>query len=228
MSEKIKSKKFAAVVGMILDLENLIDGEKWLLDRQAAEEWKSNPWNGADTVICKVSPSDPHPSKTYVASPHVVELSWLLDKLAIICSDFVFYGNKHAFYGRLADAANRYLDQRPPAQQNAKDLCFAVAREATRIAEEAYRGELSGVRDEVRIKQIWVNLHPGAGDEGAGVAVYRSAEGRGSPLANERFSFRGKIYRMGETTDLTPEDDHYLHIADYFEVQEKPGEAAAD
>jgi len=227
MPEKIKSKKFAAVMAMILGLGNLIDGGKWLLDRRAAAEWESSPWNGADTGIREVLPSGPHPLKTYVASPHVVELSWLLDMLKIICSDFVFYGNKHAFYGRLADAANRYLDQRPPAQQNAKDLCFAVVREATRIAEEAYRGELSGVRDEVRIKQVWVNLHLGAGDEGAGLAVYRSAEGRGMSLANERFAFRGKTYRMGETTDLTLEDDHYLHIADYFEVQEKPGEAAA-
>jgi len=223
MPGKLTSKKFAAVVAMILDLENLIDGEKWLLDREAAEKWKADPWDGADTVICEVLPADPHPSKIYVASPYVVELSWLLDNLKIICSDFVFYGNKHAFYGRLADAANRYLSQRPPAQQNAKDLCFAVAREATRIAEEAHRGELSGVRDEVRIKQIWVHLHPGAGEDGAGLAVYRSPEGRGSSLANETFTFRNKTYRMGEMRDLTPEDEHLLHIAEYFEVLKKPG-----
>jgi hypothetical protein len=68
MPKRIKSKKFAEVVAMILDLENLIDGEKWLLDRQAADEWKSSPWNAADTVICEVLPADPDPSKTYVAT----------------------------------------------------------------------------------------------------------------------------------------------------------------
>jgi hypothetical protein len=224
MPKKLKSKKFAAIRAMILDLEDLIDGQKWLLDHQAAEEWRSHPWNAAETVICEVLPADPHPGKTYVASPYAVELSWLLDNLKIICSEFVFYGNKIAFYGRLADAANRYLGQRSPVQQNAKDLCFAVVREAMRMVEEAYLGELSGVRDEVRIKQTWVNLHPGASDEGAGMAVYRSPEGQGSPLANERFTFKGGTYRMGETHDLTPEDDHFLHIADYHEVHEGLGE----
>ena len=163
MAKRQRGKSYATIRALIFDLEDLIDGRKWLLDRQVAEDWKSGPWDGADTVICEVLPVKPHPGKTYVASPYVVELSWLLDNLKMICSDFVFYGNKIAFFGRLADAANRYLGQRTRAEQNAKDLCFAVVREAMRIVEEARRGELSGVRDEVRIKQIWVNLHPGGG-----------------------------------------------------------------
>jgi len=227
MPKKLTGRRFAGVVAMLLDLEDLIDGQKWLLDRQAFEEWRANPWDGAETVICEVLPAEPHPGKTYVVSPYVVELSWLLDNLKIICSDFVFFGNKIAFYGRLADAANRYLGQRSPAQRNARDLGFAVVREALRMAEEAHRGELSGVRDEVRIKQIWVNLHPGAGESGAGLAVYRSPESQGSPLAKERFTFRGRTYRMGETADRTPQDGEYLHLADYFEVHEGPGEDTA-
>jgi len=68
MPKKLKSKKFASIRAMILDLEDLIDGQKWLLDHQAAEEWRSSPWDGAETVICEVLPADPHPGKTYVAT----------------------------------------------------------------------------------------------------------------------------------------------------------------
>lgn len=169
-------------------------------------------------VICEVLPPDYRPHYTYVVSPYVVELSWLVEHLKNVCAAFINYENKEAFYGRLGDAANRYLSQRSPTRQNPKDLCFAVVREAMRVIEDAERGELSAVRNEVQIKQIWVQLHPGAADKAAGLAIYWCPSSLGSSLANEQFSFKGKTYRMGETTELIPQEGQVMHMAEYQEI----------
>ena len=141
MARKPNSRAFAAIRALVRDVEDLIDGEKWSLDRKAAREWKENPWAGAGLILCEALPPDPDPDDTYVVSPYVVELSWLVDTLKKVCADFITYRNKEAFYGRLGDAANRYLGQRPPAEVNPKDLCFAVVREAMRVVEDADRGD---------------------------------------------------------------------------------------
>ncbi len=218
MPMKPNSRAYAAIRALVRDVEDLIDGEKWSLDRKAAHDWKETPWAGAGLVICEALPKDPSLQDTYVVSPYVVELSWLVDYLKNVCSAFVNYQNKNAFYGRLGDAANRYLSQRSIAHRNPKDLCFAVVREAMRVIEDADRGELSTVRNEVQIKQIWVQLHPGAAHKSAGLAIYWCPSSRGSSLANEQFSFRGKTYRVGETTELIPQDGQVMHMAEYHEV----------
>ena len=218
MAKKSRSKAYAAIRALVRDVEDLIDGEKWSLDRKAAGKWRKRPWAGADVVVCESLPAKPHSSRTYVASPYVVELSWLIDTLKGACSDVINYSNKEAFYGRLADAANRYLSQRLQVHRNPKDLCFAVVREAMRVVEEADRGELSGIRNEVRIKQIWVQLHPGASKSGAGLAVYWVPASRGSSLAAAAFSFNGKKYRIGESTQQIPRDEQVMHMAEYHEV----------
>lgn len=218
MVKKPNSRGYAAIRALIRDVEDLIDGEKWSLDRKATREWKENPWAGAGLVICEVLPPDYRPHYTYVVSPYVVELSWLVEHLKNVCAAFINYENKEAFYGRLGDAANRYLSQRSPTRQNPKDLCFAVVREAMRVIEDAERGELSAVRNEVQIKQIWVQLHPGAADKAAGLAIYWCPSSLGSSLANEQFSFKGKTYRMGETTELIPQEGQVMHMAEYQEI----------
>jgi hypothetical protein len=218
MAKKPNGRDYAAIRALVRDVEDLIDGEKWSLDRKAAQKWKENPWAGAELVICESPPPDTRPHYTYVVSPYVIELSWLVDHLQHACSPFVNYRNKEAFYGRLGDAANRYLGQRSPGHQNPKDLCFAVVREAMRIIDDADRGVLSGVRNEVQIKQIWVQLHPGASEQAAGLAMYWCPAARGSSLANEHFSFKGKTYRMGETTQAVPQDDQVMHMAEYHEI----------
>jgi hypothetical protein len=88
-----------------------------------------------------------------------------------------------------------------------------------RVIDDADRGELSAVRNEVQIKQIWVQLHPGGADNAAGLAIYWCPSSRGSSLANEQFYFKGKTYRMGETTQLIPQDDQVMHMAEYHEAE---------
>lgn len=218
MAKRPNSKAYAAIRAMVRDVEDLIDGGKWSLDRQAAEEWRQTPWAGAGIVICESPPSSQRSSYTYVVSPYVVELSWLIDTLKNVCSGFIDYSNKEAFYGRLADAANRYLSQRLPAHHNPKDLCFAVVREAMRVVEEADRGELSAIRNEVRVKQVWVQLHPGASETGAGLAVYWMPASLRASLANEPFVFQEKKYRIGESTELLPSGDEVMHMAAYHDA----------
>lgn len=222
MAKQSRNQKYRSIRDLVRGVEDLIDGEKWRLDKVAAQEWKEHPWAGAGTIICEQLPPDACPSNTYVASPYVVELSWLIESLKMACSDFVNYQNKDAFYGRLADAANRYLTQRAPGHVNAKDLCFAVTREAMRIVDEADRGEMSPVRNEVQVKRTWVQLHPGGSDEGAGLAIYSCPISLRSSLANKVFVFKGKSYRIGETTEQFPtlEGDRVTHMAVYHEIGE--------
>ena len=217
MPKRKSPTSFATTRAMVRDVEDLVDGEKWSLDRQAAEAWGERPWAGANVVVCNSLPHEPHPEHTYVVSPYVVELSWLIATLQTVCSDFIVYSNKEAFYGRLADAANRYLSQRLQTHHNPKDMCFAVVREAMRVVEDADRGELSGVRNEVRIKQIWVQLHPGASKTGAGIAVYWFPSSLASSLTNEEFSFKDKKYRIGESTQQIHRGEEVMHMAEYYE-----------
>jgi hypothetical protein len=222
MAKQSRNAKYSRIRDLVRDIEDLVDGEKWLLDKNAARRWKEEPWAGAGTVICERLPTPIRSTDTYVVSPYVVELSWLIHSLQTACRDFVDYQNKNAFYGRLADAANRYLMQRVSTHLNAKDLCFAMLREAMRIVDEASRGELSPVRNEVQVKRTWVQLHPGGSDEGAGLAVYSCPKESLASLANEKFVFKSKSYRIGETTEQFQhsDSDHVTHIAVYHEIQE--------
>lgn len=220
MGKQSRNKKYDIIRDLVHDIENLVDGQKWLLDQEAVRKWRKDPWAGAGTVICEQLPTQVRESYTYVVSPYVVELSWLLESLKIVCRDFVDFQNKDAFYGRLADAANRYLTQRLLNQINAKDLCFAVVREAMRLVDEAARGELSPVRNEVQIKLTWIQLHPGGSEKGAGLAVYTLPLSTRASLANEIFIFKGKSYRIGETTfhSPNPDSDQITHMAVYNEI----------
>lgn len=222
MAKQSRNHKYDKIRELVRDIEDLVDGEKWLLDKKAAGRWKERPWAGAGIVVCERLPDPVRSSDTYVVSPYVVELSWLITSLQMACGDFVDYRNKDAFYGRIADAANKYLMQRPSSQINAKDLCFAVLREAARIVDEARRGELSAVRNEVQVQRIWVQLHPGGSDEGAGLAVYSCPVSSRASLENQEFVFKGKAYRMGETKEQFPssDGDYVTHISVYHEIQD--------
>ena len=222
MAKRRVSKKYASIRAMVRDLEDLVDGEKWTLDTKACAAWKKRPWAGAGTVICDKPPKTPNPDHTYVVSPYVVELSWLFDYLKILCSEFVDFTNKDAFYGRLGDAANRYLSARSSRFHNPQDLCFAVLREAERIVEEASCGQLSGDRNGVEIKRVWVQLHPGGSDKGAGLAVYFLPPRSSVSLLNQKFIFKGATYRMGEVLEKGPTAKGILHMAVYYDAKSRP------
>ena len=87
-----------------------------------------------------------------------------------------------------------------------------------RLLEDAHSGQLSMDRNAVQIKQIHVQLHPGAAPGAAGMAMYRYPASSLSSLANETFTFKGKTYRLGETTYQYPDIDHVIHMADYHEA----------
>lgn len=86
------------------------------------------------------------------------------------------------------------------------------------MVEEAVRGELSAVRNEVRIKQFWVQLHPGGSDSGAGLASYWIPAALRTTLANEPFVFREEQYRVGESTEMIASGDEILHMSAYHEA----------
>jgi hypothetical protein len=56
VTKKPNSKVYAAIGAMVREVEDLIDGGKRSLDRQAAEEWRRNPWAGAGIAICELLP----------------------------------------------------------------------------------------------------------------------------------------------------------------------------
>jgi|694.fasta_scaffold129852_2 hypothetical protein len=218
MSDKSRTDEATRTLALLVGLHDLIDREKWSLDRKAANKAMERPWGGADVIVCHELPEDVDSSQTYVVSPYVVELTWLIKYLQAVCTPLRNFGTKYAFYGRLADAANRYMRERPVAQQNAKDLCFSVLRAAMEMFSAAEQGNFSSVRHEVQIKGIWIQLHPGADPSAAGLAVYRSSD-TVSSLASERFEYQGKTYRIGETVEGASGEDGAVNVAPYHEAQ---------
>ncbi|MFM8292904.1 MAG: hypothetical protein ACKOC4_14565 [Planctomycetia bacterium] len=51
MSKRKRPTSFADIRALVRDVEDLIDGGKWSLDRQAAEEWRRCPWAGAGLAV---------------------------------------------------------------------------------------------------------------------------------------------------------------------------------
>ena len=218
MDERMTPERFASILAMIRDLEDLVEGEKWGLDAKACDRWRRRTWGGADTIICRHAPERSKPHHTYVATPFVVELSWLFNYLKVICSEFVDHMNKEAFYGRLGDAANCYTSQSAPEQSNPKDMCVAVLREAVRIVDDAMEGEFSSNRNETQIKGIWVQLHPGGAERGAGLATYSYPAVQVVSLENDPFTFRGAAYRIGEALQVIPSGSQVMCMAIYYEA----------
>jgi hypothetical protein len=217
MAEKSNKEGPRQTWALLVGLHDLIDREKWSLDRKAANKAIERPWAGADVILCRELPEEVDSSQTYLVSPYVVELTWLIKYLQAVCTPLRNFNTKYAFYGRLADAANRYMRERPVAQQNAKDLCFAVLRAAMKMLSAAEQGDFSSVRHEVQIKGIWIQLYPGADPSAAGLAVYRSSD-TVSSLANERFEYQGKKYRIGETVERASGEDGAVNVAPYHEA----------
>ena len=201
---------------MLRDLEHLVEGQKWNLDAAAIAAWRERPWAGADVVICTSAEQDSSDGDTFVVTPFAGELSWLFDYLKEVCGDLLNYMNKHAFYGRLAHAANQYSASREPRLANPKDLCFAVLRETARMLDEVAEG---GFRDPdtVLVRGVEVHLHADAIRNGTGFATYRYQFDAPVELKGVPFELRGKSYRIGGLFHRTNLDGLVTCVAFYSE-----------
>ena len=106
----------------------------------------SQAWGGADVAITAHPPEpsggdDFYPEPRSVVTKHALELSWLFESLRDIFSPVLDSASKIEFYGRLANAANRYLAKVAVQSHSAQDLLFAVAHEAFAILDEMDEGE---------------------------------------------------------------------------------------
>lgn len=71
-------------------------------------------FEGADVIITHASdPIEPVGGDIVVKTSHAKRLSALIFTLKDIFSTKIDYLNKYAFYGRLAEAANKYLKESP-------------------------------------------------------------------------------------------------------------------
>lgn len=101
-------------------------------------------WGGAGVIITASSRADDSGAggsrDILVLTEHSLELSWCFEQLrdAFCSEDRLDYSSKYAFFGRLAEAANRCLRAHPQASAN--ELCSAVVQEAFAIYDEMERG----------------------------------------------------------------------------------------
>jgi hypothetical protein len=102
-------------------------------------------WQGADVVITDQPAQPPretgfYPPPRTVFTVHARKLSWLFENLADTFMPFLDGASKIEFFGRLANAANRYLDAVPASKHSAPDLLLAVLHEAHAIRDEMEEG----------------------------------------------------------------------------------------
>ena len=130
--------------------ENLIaiakakDSLKSLIKSIQNKEYKGSDylWVGADIAIDKKAPpksTDWWPAQDeYVVTPYCIELSWLFIQLRDIFYEkpLIDFFNKYEFFGRLADAANKYMSSTKDGIGNKLDLLTAVNKEAGIILKE--------------------------------------------------------------------------------------------
>jgi hypothetical protein len=98
-------------------------------------------WGGADVVISRRHPPKMtqqgfYPEPRYVVTDYALELSWLFVALrdAFYAEERLDGCSKIEFFGRLANAANRYLTRTP--NPTAHHLCAAVLHEGFAIYDE--------------------------------------------------------------------------------------------
>src|SRR5271166_4941521 len=106
---------------------------------------RSEPWGGTGIVISATPPqprAEPgfYRDPQYVVTPYARQLSWLFNRLRGAFSDAIDYLSKFEFYGRLADAANRYNIADSTESQSVEGLLVAVLDEAKLMAKEFQAG----------------------------------------------------------------------------------------
>jgi hypothetical protein len=104
----------------------------------------SEPWHGADVLIRNDLPAPQsdsfYPSPRYVITEHVRQLSWLFENARDAFVSLEGYGFwKEELFGRLGNAANRYIGKQP--SPTVQKLLLAVVHEAFAVVEEMQIGE---------------------------------------------------------------------------------------
>lgn len=112
-------------------------------DVQAGNIGVHEVWGGADVGVLFEPIAKPwesfYPEPRWVITPSAAEVSWLFFELYWeVFPDWVDYLNKYEFVGRLANAANRYLDQ-VDGVESLPDLLLAIIAEARIMAKEMER-----------------------------------------------------------------------------------------
>ena len=119
--------------------------EKLANDLEAPQIKRAHKWGSADVIISKNRPEITrgavYSASRYVITEHALELSWLFEALrdAFNVQSLLDSCSKIKFFGRLANAANRFLFKN--TQVTAQTLCGAVLHEAFAIHEELMDGE---------------------------------------------------------------------------------------
>lgn len=106
-----------------------------------------NSWVGADVRIISNPKEIPDESGYYgykrpLITIYNLEVSWLFERLRNTFYDYGYVsgGNKYEFFGRLANAAIRYIHE-SPEDLSAHDLLLAVLRESYEILQELESGK---------------------------------------------------------------------------------------
>jgi hypothetical protein len=87
-------------------------------------------------VVAELPPKEEpgfYPDPLFVRTTFPRELSWLLIELRDIFADWIYFGNKFFFYGRLGEAAILYGDQ-AGIEEDLSALLLSVIDEADRLA----------------------------------------------------------------------------------------------
>lgn len=105
---------------------------------------RANHWQGADVVISELplasEPNSFYPSPRSVVTSYSSELSWLFECLRDAFISLEGYGFwKEEFFGRLGNAANRFLARN--INHSCQKLLLAVIHEAHCILEEMETGD---------------------------------------------------------------------------------------
>jgi hypothetical protein len=102
-------------------------------------------WGGAHVVISEAAPevsaSSWEPEHRHVVTEFGLELSWLFDQLRNAFGPTIGGPGKFEFYGRLANAANAYLNAVHSKEQTARDLAMSSLLEAFVMLDEMGRGD---------------------------------------------------------------------------------------
>lgn len=113
------------------------------------DSWRTaTNWQGADVVITEaplpVTPNSFYPAPRSVVTEYAPELSWLFEQLRDLVNDLDGYGFwKEEFFGRLGNAANRFMSRRE--RLTCKRLLLAVIHECFCILEEMEIGEFKAL-----------------------------------------------------------------------------------